>query len=73
MGMFLRVVGVKLVLFWATAMLWLRGPVGVEEGEVVVVVLVDGEASISVSVERSVSSDVAVAVLRVEGPETEGA
>jgi len=73
-GMFLRVVGVKWVEFWATAMLWLRGLVGVMLGWVVVVV--EG-----LSVARSVSSVVVVgseaartvAVLRDEGPETDGA
>jgi len=66
--MFLRALGVNWVLFWATAMLWLRGPAGVEVGEIVV-----SEASVARSVSSGVVEAVDVAVLRVDGPAMEGA
>lgn len=65
MGMSLTTVGVNWVPFWPTAMLWLRGPVGFAVGEVEVVVVAVVSESGSVAVE--------VAVVKVDGPETEGA
>jgi len=65
MGMFLATVGVNWVPFWPTAMLWLRGPVGVAVGVVEVGVVAVVSGSVAVAVE--------VAVVRVDGPETEGA
>lgn len=62
--MFLRVEGVKVVPFWPTATLWLRGPVGVAEVEVVVEVVV---------VESLLVDDAAVVdVLIVENPDADG-
>lgn len=65
MGMFFMLDGVNWVPFWATAMLWLRGPVGVALTDVVEVVGVEVLTALSVAVDVAVMSSLASGIEEV--------